>query len=518
MHKLGEIIDILQKNNLLVEVRNEKDSYRDTEISSITFDSREVVPGTLFVCKGVYFKDEYLTQSIEKGALCYVKEEAVSGVDSVPGLIVSDIQKAMPLLGDYFYNHPSGRIRIAGFTGTKGKTTCTHFMKAVFDTYEKSRGGNPAGIISSNIMFDGKKEEASINTTPEAMVLQRELERQIENGLEFCSMELSSQGLKYGRTDYVDLETVAFLNISRDHISPKEHKDFDDYYHSKLRAFSQAKYGIIDLDDDHSEETLKAAKKAGTEIVTYSIVRDDADLFAYDIEKTETGGQRFKVKMGNDILDFEIAMPGRFNVSNALAVIGSANLMGLPPDAVKEGLKDAKVGGRMEVYTSKDKKIVCIVDYAHNHLSFSALLDSVIEEYPDRKDNILSVFGADGGKAFERRQELGELAGKRTRRAFITADHPGPEPFDKISNEIGEYVTKAGGEFEIHEIRGDAIRAAIMWAKEPSVILIMGHGTQENQYYWGEYYPIISDPDNVRVWLGEYDRLCAKKVKEEGQK
>ena len=533
MHRLGEIVDILKENNLLKEVISKEDSYRDVEILSVTFDSREVIPGTLFVCKGVYFKEEYLHQSVDKGAVCCLREETMPGVDSIPSIVVTDVQGAMPLIGDWFYDHPSGKIKIAGFTGTKGKTTCTHFMKEVLDAYERHRGGNPAGIISSNIMFDGKREEASVNTTPEAMVLQRELWKQVANGLEYCSMELSSQGLKYGRTHKVDLETIAFLNISRDHISPKEHLDFEDYYRSKLRAFGQAKKGIVDLDDEHGQETLAVAESSCPVVITYSLINENGDLYAYEINRTERGGQTFKVKVGNRLkeiiegseelgsddfrkgdLDFEISMAGRFNVSNALAVIGSALLMGIPVSVIREGLKDAKVGGRMEVYKSKDERIVCIVDYAHNHLSFSALLDSVEEEYPDRKNNIISIFGADGGKAFERRKELGELAGTRTKKAYITADHPGPEPFDQISNEIGSFVEKVGGSYEIHENRGDAIRAAINAVEEPSVILIMGHGTQENQYYWGEYYPIISDPDNVRVWLGEYDRLCAKRINE----
>ena len=524
MRKLGEIIELLKEHDLIESLVDKEGKPidggypEDFVVEEITFDSREVKQGTLFVCKGAYFRPIYLSNSVSQGAVCYISEEAYEEGKGVPGIIVKNVRTAMALMGDMFYDHPSGKLKLAAFTGTKGKTTCTHFMKAVMDNYLESVGKRDAGILSSNIMYDGKREVASINTTPEAMVLQRELYNQVENGIEFCAMEVSSQGLKYERTDGVDFDTAIFLNVSKDHISPKEHSDFDDYYNSKLKIFTQAKAAVIDLDDDHSKETLEFAKQHVSNIVTYSTRDESADLYAFNIEGG-IEGQKFTVHSSREDLlkddfDCSISLMGRFNVSNALAVISASLLMGIPVKNIKEGLKDAKVGGRMEVYKSDDDKIILIVDYAHNELSFNSLLDSVIEEYPERKDNIVAIFGADGGKALDRRQELGSIAGKRVRKAILTADHPGPEPFDDIVKDISGYIEKEGGTYEVCEIRTDAIRKAVLETEEPTVILAMGHGTQANQYYWGKYYPTIPDTESAEVWIGEYNRLQVKKNQE----
>ena len=197
-------------------------------------------------------------------------------------------------------------------------------------------------------------------------------------------------------------------------------------------------------------------------------------------------------------------MPGFFNVENALATIAVANQFNIPVEFMYSGLKKARSSGRMELSTSDDNKIIAVVDYAHNKLSFEKLFSSIKEEYPDRE--IISIFGCPGKKAFTRRRDLGTIAGKYAKKVYLAAEDPGYEPVEEISRDIAEYVEAQGCPYEMIEDRGEAIKKAIESVENPSILLITGKGNETRQKYGCEYVDCPSDTDYVKKYLDEYNK------------
>ena len=474
----------------------------DKEIQHLTYNSKDIIPDTLFICKGAAFKQEYLNEAIQKGAVCYISEIKYETEVDVPYIIVKDIRKAMPALSNKFFHSPWKEINVIGIGGTKGKSTSVYYMKAVLDDYLAAQNKKDSAVISTIDIYDGVIKKESHITTPEAVELQGHIRNAVNSGMEFLQMEVSSQALKYGRVDGMMFDAAVFLNISEDHISPIEHPDFEDYFQSKLKIFNKTKIAVVNLDADYSERILKEAQ-AAPKVVTISTKNESADFYAYEIQK-RGNGTVFHVRCAQFDQEFELSMPGLFNVENALAVIAVAVQFHIPEEYIHSGLKRAKSSGRMELYSSEDNKVLAIVDYAHNKLSFEKLFSSIKEEYPDR--DIVSLFGCPGKKSLLRRKYLGTIAGQYAKKVYIVAEDPGYEPVDQISGEIAEYVKAQGCPYEMIEDRGEAIKAAIESVEKPSVLLITGKGNETRQKYGCEYIDCPSDVEYVKKYIDEYNK------------
>ena len=454
--------------NLLQNLRMMKEFYSNGEeeknVGYLTYDSREVTEGTLFICKGAAFKAEYLDAAIEKGAIAYVSEVKYETKEDVPYFLVDDIRKAMPPLAEKFNNAPWKKLTITGIGGTKGKSTSAYYMKAIVDDYMEATGGKESAVLSSIDIYDGVIKKESHITTPESVELQEHLRHAVESGITFAEMEVSSQALKYNRVDNMQFDVGIFLNISEDHISPIEHPDFEDYFSSKLKIFGKSRYEI---------------QKDGHETV-------------------------FMVKTELFDEEFRLTMPGLFNVENALAVIAASILLEIPKEYMHSGLLRARSSGRMELYGSADKNLIAVVDYAHNKLSFEKLFSSIKDEYPDY--NIVSIFGCPGKKAFIRRRDLGTVAGQYAKKVYLTAEDPGYEPVEQISKEIAQYVEAQNCPYAMIEDRGEAIKAAMDEAEGKTIFLITGKGNETRQKYGCEYLDCKSDTQYVKEYLAEYDK------------
>ena len=505
MKSLYPFINKLEENGLLNEA-----CIINYEIGGISDNSKHLKPGDLFVCKGRYFKAAYLADAVSEGAVCYMAEKEYAEGLGISRIIVNDIRKAMIMLAAWFCDHPSEDMEVVGITGTKGKTTVTHLIKSALDVWDMAETGKPCGLMSTIEMFDGEKTVKSINTTPEPIELNMRLRKMADTGLRHCALEVSSQALRYGRTDGIRFRAGAFLALRRDHIRPVEHKHFEDYYTAKLKLFDQSGMGIVDLDAELSDRTLAyAAEKTGC-AWTYSLKDESADFYAHDIYR-DGGHTVFRVKSphfapGEEDQEFRIAMPGLFNVSNAAAVIAVCTALGEPAEHIREGIADLKIAGHMEVFTSRDGNIVAVADYAHNKLSYEALFDAVQAEYPEHYENLRVVFGSVGDKAEQRREELGTVAGRRAKKSYICADEPGHEPFSKIASEIARFVELQNGDYEIIEDRGEAIEKAFSDADGKTAILACGFGRLTVQRYNGEFIPIESDVDCIIRLIEDYDR------------
>lgn len=505
-------------------------------VNYLSYDSKDVKPGTLFVCKGAHFSPKYLAEAVKRGAFCYVSErsygaakeegaepkvgtEPLDGASSAQGasdaaggaaeeneindvvsqagsIIVKDIRLAMAVLANMFYDEPWRKLELVGITGTKGKSTTAYFIRAILDRYLQRMGKPLSAIISSIDTYDGVERFESHLTTPEAMMLQRHFANAVDSGIEYATMEVSSQALKYHRVKGTTFGIGCFLNIGEDHISEAEHRDFDDYFESKLMLFSQCETACVNLDSNHIDEILYAAEGCGR-LVTFG-KREEAEIYGHHIVKRD-GYTAFTVRTPDFEREFRLTIPGLFNVDNALAAIAVCSVLGIPQEDMYEGLLSVRVSGRMEVFENKERGVTVIVDYAHNRMSFETLFDSTMREYP--QCSIYSIFGCPGGKALGRRQELGETAGKYAKKVFLTEEDAGAEAVGDISAEIAYYVKAAGCACAIIDDREEAIRTAIAEAPENTVILLTGKGRETRQKRGAVYADCVSDVELVEKYL-----------------
>ena len=499
-HTLNDYIALLEERGLLAApVPDSLD--RSAAVELVSYDSREVVPGTLFLCKGAHFKAEFLQMAQEKGAIAYVSEKPYPE-SPLPCLLVSGMRSTIAPLADRFYDHPSGKLKVIGLTGTKGKSSTAYYLKYILDSCLAEQDKPESGIISSIDTYDGVDRFESHITTPDALDLQRHFHHAVQSGLEYLTMEVSSQALKYHRSLCTDFAAACFLNIGYDHISPIEHSDFEDYFSSKLRIFRQGAVNCVNLDCGHADRILAAALEAGRPVYTFSQRDKEADVFASQVRK-RGGDILFQVRTRRYEREFRLTMPGLFNVENALAAITVCEALGVPQRHIYAGLERARVPGRMEVYSNAGETVTAIVDYAHNRMSFETLFRSVQAEYPGRR--IVTVFGCPGLKALDRRRDLGEISGKYSDLVVLTEEDSGEEDTLSICQEIAGHVAEQGCAYIIQPNRGEAIRQAILSCKEPSILLITGKGQETRQKRGREYVEVPTDVDYVHAFLREYD-------------
>ena len=479
MKKIREYIKLLEEKELIVSYYN-MESVMDKEVNFLSYNSKDIKKDTLFIVKGANFKKEYLDEAVKNGVFAYNSENNYD--KDFPCIIVKNSTKALAVLSSLYFGYPNDKLNVIGVGGTKGKTTVTYYLKYIFDELKDNK---KCAFISSIDTYDGKEEFASHITTPESYEIERHFRNAVDSNISTLVMEVSSQALKVNRVCDVHFTIGIFTNISEDHISPIEHPNFEDYYNSKLKIFDNSKVGVVNLDSDLSENTLMYAKSKCENVFTYSCINSEADFFAYDIKKEEDV-IKFKVKSK----DFD----EEFKLTNALGAIASANYLKVDVSIIKNGLYKAKSPGRMEVYSTNDKKITVIVDYAHNKISYETLYKSVREEYPNRK--IVTIFGCPGGKALNRRKDLGVVAGVNSDYVYITMEDPGSEKISDISKEIESYVKKYNDNYFVIDDRKKAIESAFELCSnldEMSVILLLGKGREDTEKINGEYVLYPSD-------------------------
>ncbi len=502
MEGLQAFIDLFEKNSILVE----HNCNENVQVENISYNSREITENTLFFCKGAHFKEQFLCDALNKGAVAYVSEKKYDV--KAPCILVSDIRKSLYLSANFFYDNAWDKLNLIGITGTKGKSTTAYYIKYILDEYLKSNGGKESGLASTLEIYDGIVRKPSTLTTPEPFELHKHFDNAVKSGTDFFTMEVSSQALKYGRTEGVHFKIGCYLNIGIDHISANEHPDFEDYFNSKMKLFTQCDSAVINLDSDRSEQVVECSKNAKS-VITFSTKNPDADVYGYNIYK-DGSNTVFTVKTKSFEKELRLSMPGLFNVNNALCAIGVAEILGIDYQYIYDGLLKAKTAGRMEIYESENKKIAVIVDYAHNKLSFETIISSMKKEYEGRTVSIL--FGCPGNKAQNRRKDMGEVSGKMADFIYVTEDDPAEEGIEAICKEVAEHIENVGGKdkYKIIYDRETAIKTAIEDVKDTAVIILAGKGAETHQKRGLVSEDYASDAVLAKKYLKEYDERQGK--------
>ena len=503
LHDLAEMLEEHQ-----ITVKTSPEILSESIISGCSSDSRFTRAQDIFACKGRRFKPSYLEDALEKGAVAYLcspeasrqLEEAFPGT---PHLVVERLRPAMAYVSAQAFGWPNHHMECIGITGTKGKSSTSYMLRSIVDTWF-ALNGQPAkaAIIGSIETYDGIECMESTNTTPEAPDLWRHLANAADSNTSPCIMEISSQALKYDRVLGLPFDICCFLNIGKDHISPIEHPDFEDYFSSKLKIFSQSKRAVVNLDSGHIHEILEAAQVC-QQVFTCSSEGKDADFKATHIS-SHRGKVRFLCHTPEASFPVSLAMPGLFNVDNALAAIAMAQMLGIGQDAIQQGLAAAKVPGRMELIESPDSRMTGLVDYAHNQLSYEKFFQSAVQEFPGSK--IIVVMSAPGDKAFERRKELPREAARWAEHMIYTEEDPAHESVEAICQEMAEH-TPSDASFEIICNRPEAIFRAVQLAYEqeqPTLICVLAKGDETLQHRGDVFEPMEPDGQVLRRAFQQY--------------
>ncbi len=460
---------------------------RDASVREVVYDSRKAVPDGVFVCMKGSRRDshDYIPQVLEAGVTVLVVEKELEDLpcalpEGVTVFKVDNAREALAHLSAARFGYPARKLTCVGVTGTKGKTTTTYMIKAILEA-----AGKKAGLIGTAGAVIGDRTWPTINTTPESYELHQYFAKMVEEGCEYMIMEVSSQGLKMHRVDGISFDYGIFTNISRDHIGPDEHADFDEYLSCKSRLLDLCGVGLVNRDDEHFQEITKGRT---CKIRTYSL-DNPADFRASDIRyvrEPDFVGLEFLVG-GQANLDVKVNIPGRFNVYNAMAAVCLCGLLKLPPEAICHGLEHIYVNGRMEiVHTSA--KFTVIVDYAHNAVSMESLLNTLRDYHPRR---LVCVFGCGGNRSKDRRYSMGEIGGKLADLCVVTSDNSRYEKPEDIIADIRGSIEKTGGAYVEIPDRREAIQYSITHAQPGDMIAVIGKGHEDYQEVNGVRHPFL---------------------------
>ena len=467
-------------------------------IDCVSYDNRNLFGNSLFVCKGANFKDEYAAAACENGAVAYVSEHKIAGLENC--IEVNDIRAAIICIANIFYNNAAENLSLVGITGTKGKSSITFMLQGILDKYLASINKPNCAIVSSIDTYDGVQKFESHITTPEVFELHEHFKNAVDSGISHLVMECSSQALKYGRLDGINFDVVCYNNFGKDHISSIEHNSIQDYFESKLKVFDHAKFACVNSNMDCFDEVMAKAKQ-NCDVTTYGINEND-NIYCTNVELCGSHS-KFHVKTNNFDVDIKLGIAGDFNIENALAAIAISECLGVPEQYIVQGLDHVNVPGRMKIVTSANKNISVIVDYAHNEMSFRALFESINSEYPDSK--IISIFGCPGNKAFDRRVDLPRIASEFSDNIIICEEDSGPEPFESISNDIVKNISIKN--YEVIKDRDAALKHAIFdLANENTVIAFTGKGEETRLKRGNNYDPCESDLALAEKYIEQYDK------------
>lgn len=445
----------------------------DTEIDGIVYDSRKACEGTLFVCLTGEYADghDYAASAYSNGCRCFLAERELALPGDAVVLICKDTRAALAVISGNFFSHPSREISVIGVTGTKGKTTVTHMLRAVFEEC-----GIKSGVIGTVGAFFGDKRYPTVNTTPESFETQKLLRMMADEGCKAVFIEVSSLGLKAHRVDGIHFSDAIFTNISPDHIGGREHKSFEEYAYWKKTLFSMCDRAFLNVDDAFSQGIIKDIVCPYNTFALYG----DADYKADEISCVRSAHAfctDFTVEFGGEKKACRVSMPGVFSVYNALAAIALCLSKGIGFAEAAGALAKVSVKGRMQsVPLGTDFSV--IIDYAHNGVSLKNVLET-LREYEHNK--IITVFGCVGCRAQIRRREMGLISGRMSDLSVITTDDPEYEDAHAITLEVASFVEQAGGKYVIIDDRAEAIKYAIENAVKGDIVLLAGKGHEEYQ-------------------------------------
>jgi UDP-N-acetylmuramoyl-L-alanyl-D-glutamate--2,6-diaminopimelate ligase len=443
----------------------------DVSINKITFDSRNVEQGDLFVAvKGTRVDGhQFIDTALERKASVIVCEEWPSVLNNnVTYIQVENSAKALGLMASAFYDHPSRDMKVIGITGTNGKTT------TVFLLYQLYRMlGYKAGLLSTIENRIGDTVIKSTHTTADAVQINQNLAAMADAGCDYCFMEISSHAIEQERTAGLKIHGAIFSNITHDHLD--YHGTFDKYIKAKKKLFDELPeeaFALVNTDDKHAGVMLQnsLAKKS-----SYSL-KNVSDFKGKILENLFEG-----LHLRINRTDVWTRLVGSFNAYNIMAVYATACLDGQKPEEVLINISRLEpVEGRFEVVPSK-AEITAVVDYAHTPDALQNVL-ATITNVRSGSEHLLTIVGAGGNRDKEKRPKLAQVACQYSDRVILTSDNPRDEDPEEIIKDMDAGLDSDGRRKTVKITdRREAIKTACMISVKGDIILVAGKGHETYQ-------------------------------------
>ena len=440
----------------------------ETDISHVSYDSRQTRPDDLFVAMHGFAVDghDFIGKAMEAGAAAVLCEKAPR--EDIPYVRVADSRRALAVVGANFYGHPADAMTMVAVTGTNGKTTTTYLLKAIL---EQALGAK-VGLIGTNQNMIGQEVLPTERTTPESFELQGLLAQMRSGGCTHVVMEASSHALFLDRVYGIHYAVGIFTNLTQDHLD--FHKTMEAYCDAKAILFRSCDTGVVNADDPWTERLME---HASCEVLTYS-EKADSNLRAEDI-RLGADHVAFTAVTAEKRVPIRVNIPGGFMVYNTLDVLGAALALGISLEKSAGILASVPhVKGRVEVVLTPGKDYTILIDYAHSPDGMENVLSSV---KGFAKGRTVALFGCGGDRDKTKRPKMGKAAADLADFAVVTTDNPRTEvPADIIADILPGF---AGSDtpYVVVEDRVEAIHWAMDHAQPGDVIVLCGKGHESYQ-------------------------------------
>jgi len=468
----------------------------DLHITDVQIDSRLVGQGSCFIAiKGVAQDGHaYIDTAIQNGAIAIVCETLPGNLHpGVNYVQTDDAAKAAGIMAHAFHGEPSQHLKLVGVTGTNGKTTVATLLYKLFMALDVN-----CGLISTVNNMIGETVSPSTHTTPDVISLNILLKRMVDEGCRYAFMEVSSHAVHQQRIAGLEFAGGIFTNITHDHLD--YHKTFDEYIRVKKNFFDglpSAAFAISNMDDRNGAIMLQNTK---ADKFYYSL-RSVADFKGRIVDNSITGLQMLVNEQ-----DVHFRLIGEFNAYNLLAVYAAAICLGEDRLDVLQTLSNLTgAEGRFDYTVSPKQRIIGIVDYAHTPDALLNVL-ATIKKFQKGGEQIITVVGCGGDRDKSKRKLMGNAAAEFSTRAIFTADNPRSEDPAAILKDMAEGMDALlQRKVLVIEDRKEAIRTAVMMAREDDIILVAGKGHEKYQEIKGQRFP-FDDKDILVRTFTELDK------------
>ncbi|WP_153099316.1 UDP-N-acetylmuramoyl-L-alanyl-D-glutamate--2,6-diaminopimelate ligase [Paraburkholderia hayleyella] len=474
-------------------------------------DTRQLAVGDVFCAYAVDGADNraFIDRAIEQGAAAVLvqPDHFAGAIDSARMLAVPALDEWIGSIASGWYGNPSDAMHVIGVTGTNGKTSCTQWISAALSAFNR-----PCAIIGTlGSGMPGQLEHTGF-TTPVAPQLQRCLAQLKQAGAQAVVMEVSSHALHQGRVNGTAFDTAVFTNLTQDHLD--YHGTFAAYEAAKTRLFAWPglRHAVINRDDEAGRRLL-AATRGKVQSIAYSLdgpdgTSADAWLYASNVRATATGSA-FHLASDWGQAEIEVAILGRFNVSNLLAVLGVLLAADVPFDAaLAELAKLEPVNGRMQRLggrPSSDEPLV-VIDYAHTPDALEKTLTALRPIATERGGQLVCMFGCGGDRDAGKRPLMGAIADRLADSIIVTSDNPRSEPPQRIIDDIVAGMASTA-KMRCIEDRASAILQVVRSAAREDVVVLAGKGHEATQEIMGRKRE-FSDQDHARLALAARTTLA----------
>ncbi|MBD3169160.1 MAG: UDP-N-acetylmuramoyl-L-alanyl-D-glutamate--2,6-diaminopimelate ligase [candidate division Zixibacteria bacterium] len=465
----------------------------EMKISGIEYDSRKVKPGSIFVAMPGHRTDgaKFICDAVERGAVLVVSEHHMPC--DVPIIECAPARRVLAELSAKFYGNPSTELLSVGVTGTNGKSTVCSMMKSILE-----KSGRKSAQFGTLGYDTGNRYEKAVNTTPESRELQRLLKESLDNGCEAAVFEVSSHALVMYRVHGVDFDLGIFTNLTSEHLD--YHKDLESYFSAKMVLFEMlaenGKLAAVNIDDDYGR---RITELQGLDIVTFG---EDAkaDVFL-DRYELSSGGSEFVLNTPYGEFMGGIAIPGKFNIQNAMASVAAGIHLDIIPDDIRDGLAAfiPPVGRMQRIDCGQDFSV--FIDYAHTPDALDRML-SAVRGFTEGR--VIVVFGCGGDKDKTKRAPMARAVADNSDISVITSDNPRTEDPEKIMDEMENGFPSDYG-FYRQADREKAIKQALDIAEKGDTVIIAGKGHEGIQDYGDRVEP-FSEIDIVKSYFKDNSR------------